>query len=210
MVFLPECVDFVGERKDQLWELAEPIDGPLVSAYCKLASEHKLWLSLGSIHVRPENPDGETTPSTKIRNTHVLINCKGQVAATYDKLHLFDIDIPSFRIKESDFALKGNQLTLPVETPVGQVGMGICYDMRFPEMALALMKAGAHIITFPSAFTISTGYSHWESLLRARAIETQCYIVAAAQVGQHNPKRSSYGHSMVRELDIFFSSIGIC
>ena len=192
MVFLPECVDFVGEKKDQAFELAEPLDGPLMDKYKALAADSSIWLSLGSLHVRDPDP-----ATKKIHNTHVVIDDQGCVAATYDKVHLFDVDIPTFRIKESDFAVFGDSLKVPIQSPVGKVGLAICYDMRFPELALSLAKSGAEILTYPSAFTVATGYAHWEAILRARAIETQCYVIAAAQVGQHNAKRSSYGHSVV-------------
>ncbi|XP_022645976.1 nitrilase and fragile histidine triad fusion protein NitFhit-like isoform X2 [Varroa destructor] len=195
MVFFPECTDFVGENRDQAFELAEPLNGPLMKSYCKLAFDNNIWISLGSFHVRPERLAEEDLK--KISNTHIVIDSEGKVAATYDKVHLFDVDIPTFRIKESQFTVRGGQITAPVETPIGRVGLAICYDMRFAELALSLAKSGAQILTYPSAFTVSTGYAHWEALLRARAIETQCYVVAAAQIGQHSPKRSSYGHSMV-------------
>ncbi|OQR80303.1 nitrilase and fragile histidine triad fusion protein NitFhit-like [Tropilaelaps mercedesae] len=197
MVFLPECTDFVGERRSQIWDLAEPLDGPTISAYCKLAAINKIWISLGSMHIRPNAGDHNVEGLRRIRNTHVLINSKGTIAGTYDKVHLFDADLETLKIKESEFAISGAQMTAPIETPIGNVGLGICYDMRFPEFALSLAKSGAHVLTYPSAFTVSTGYAHWEALLRARAIETQCYVIAAAQVGQHNSKRFSYGHSIV-------------
>lgn len=112
---------------------------------------------------------------------------------------MFDVDMPekSTRIMESDYVIPGERIVPPVETPVGKVGLAICYDMRFPELSLTLAKMGADILTFPSAFTFATGAAHWETLLRARAIESQCYVVAAAQTGTHNNKRSSWGHAMV-------------
>ncbi|XP_078061598.1 deaminated glutathione amidase-like [Mustelus asterias] len=100
-------------------------------------------------------------------------------------------------MKESDFTIPGTGIEPPVSTPIGKLGLAICYDLRFPEISLVLTEAGAEILTFPSAFTVTTGLAHWEPLLRARAIETQCYVVAAAQTGKHNEKRTSYGHSMV-------------
>lgn len=192
MVFLPEATDYVAESKAQAHEMAEPLDGPLVAKYRNLAKERGIWLSLGSVHVK--DPEGS---SGRVRNTHVVINGLGEIAATYSKVHLFDVDVPGFRMKESDYTIAGGELTSPVPTPVGKVGLGICYDVRFPEFSLGLAKMGADVLTFPSAFTVPTGMAHWEPLLRARAIESQCYVVAAAQVGQHNPKRTSYGHAMV-------------
>ncbi|GFS80660.1 nitrilase and fragile histidine triad fusion protein NitFhit [Nephila pilipes] len=193
MVFLPECFDHVGESRAQSIELSETLDGPLMSEYKKLAAEQSLWLSLGGFHEKDliKDPD-------RVFNTHVLINPRGEIASIYRKVHLFDIDIAGgIRLKESDYTIPGHDLCSPVDTDVGKVGLGVCYDLRFPEFALALTKAGAEILTYPSAFTQTTGMAHWESLLRSRAIETQCYVIAAAQTGKHNPKRTSYGHAMV-------------
>jgi len=111
---------------------------------------------------------------------------------------LFDVEIPekNIRLKESDLATGGSSIVLPVSTPVGHIGLAICYDLRFPELSTQLSKFGADILTYPSAFTYATGLAHWETLLRARAIENQCFVIAAAQIGHHNTKRRSYGHAM--------------
>lgn len=157
----------------------------------------------------------------KIFNTHLVIDDQGKLISRYDKAHLFDIEIPEkkLRLKESDYVERGASVTPPVQSPAGKIGLGIvsdnplsanrqcyiiptcaqCYDLRFAELSLSLTKMGAEILTFPSAFTTATGMAHWEPLLRTRAIETQCYVVAAAQTGVHNAKRSSYGHAMVRD-----------
>uniref|UniRef100_A0A2R5LGW8 Nitrilase and fragile histidine triad fusion protein NitFhit n=1 Tax=Ornithodoros turicata TaxID=34597 RepID=A0A2R5LGW8_9ACAR len=190
VVFLPEATDFLAESKVQAQEMAEPLDGPILTKYKNLAKELGIWISIGSLHVKA--PDGK-----KVQNTHVLLNNSGSTVSTYSKCHLFDVDIPGFRVKESEYTAPGKELPSPAATPVGKVGLGICYDVRFPEFSLSLTKMGADILTYPSAFTVPTGMAHWESLLRARAIESQCYVVAAAQVGKHNPKRASYGHAMV-------------
>ncbi|GFY42301.1 nitrilase and fragile histidine triad fusion protein NitFhit [Trichonephila inaurata madagascariensis] len=192
MVFLPECFDFIGESIVQTIELSETLDGPLMSEYKKLAAEQSLWLSLGGFHEK----DSVKAPN-KVFNAHVLINPSGQITSVYRKVHLFDIDIVGIRVKESDFTIPGPELCSPVDTDVGKVGLGSCYDLRFPEFALALTKAGAEILTYPSAFTLTTGMAHWESLLRSRAIENQCYVIAAAQTGKHNANRTTYGHAMV-------------
>ncbi|XP_039695832.1 deaminated glutathione amidase isoform X3 [Pteropus medius] len=122
----------------------------------------------------------------------------GSVVATYRKTHLCDVELPGQGpMHESNSTMPGPGLESPVSTPAGKIGLAICYDMRFPELSLALAQAGAEILTYPSAFGSVTGPAHWEVLLRARAIETQCYVVAAAQCGRHHEKRASYGHSMV-------------
>ncbi|CAN8001267.1 unnamed protein product [Ixodes hexagonus] len=201
MVFLPEAMDFLAEKKAQAYELAEPLDGPLITKYKNLAKQLSVWLSLGSVHVKDTNKDGN-----KVCNTHVVINSNGDILETYSKVHMFDVDVPGSRIRESDYTAAGTRIARPVTTPVGKVGLGFltsltldphCYDLRFPEFSLTLAKMGADIITYPSAFTVPTGMAHWEVIMRARAIESQCYVVSAAQVGQHNPKRASYGHALV-------------
>ncbi|XP_017066316.1 nitrilase and fragile histidine triad fusion protein NitFhit [Drosophila eugracilis] len=189
MLFLPECCDFVGENRDQTLEFSEGLDGELMAQYRELAKGNEMWLSLGGVH--EQNEQG------KIYNTHVLVNEKGELAAVYRKLHLFDVSTKEIRLRESDTVSPGDSLVRPVNTPTGQVGLQICYDLRFAEPAVMLRKMGAQLLTYPAAFTYSTGKAHWEILLRARAIETQCFVVAAAQQGWHNKKRQSWGHSMI-------------
>ncbi|GFO26229.1 nitrilase homolog 1-like [Plakobranchus ocellatus] len=193
MVFLPEACDYIGESKQQTIEFSETLDGNFMS-YCReLAVKHGVWLSIGGFHLK-----GSTNGEDKIKNTHVVIDSEGSIRATYSKSHLFDLNLAGkVRLMESDYVIPGDKVGPPVRTPVGCVGLSICYDMRFPELSLALAQQGAEILTYPSAFTQVTGMAHWESVLRCRAIETQCYVVAAAQTGKHNAKRSSYGHAMV-------------
>ncbi|XP_048004079.1 nitrilase and fragile histidine triad fusion protein NitFhit isoform X2 [Leguminivora glycinivorella] len=168
------------------------VGGSTVDRYRQLAVKHNVWLSMGGLHEQnKEDP-------TKIYNTHIIINNTGDIVQQYRKLHLFDVEIPerNVRLKESDFCSPGQHIVAPVETPVGSIGMAICYDMRFPELSTALTVLRAQLLTFPSAFTQATGEAHWHTLLRARAIENQCYVIAAAQVGAHNTKRRSYGHAL--------------
>ncbi|XP_046406454.1 glutaryl-CoA dehydrogenase, mitochondrial isoform X2 [Ischnura elegans] len=191
VVFLPEACDYLGKNVKEILALAEPLDGPTIRRYRKIAEEHKVWISLGGVHEK--NSDG------KVSNSHVIINENGSISGVYRKIHLFDVDIPEKKLflKESKYVNKGMEIVPPVPTPVGNIGLGICYDLRFPAFSQKLVKMGAEVITYPSAFTTTTGPAHWEILLRARAIETQCFVVAAAQVGTHFEGRSSYGHSMV-------------
>jgi len=191
MVFLPEAADFIGESREQTSQMSQPVAGSTVTAFREMAQMHNLWLSLGGMHIREREEE-------KTSNTHLLVNSDGEIVATYAKTHLFDACVPGkFSLKESDYVAAGTVLAPPVETPLGQLGLGICYDLRFGEHSQALARAGAQLLTFPSAFTVATGQAHWEALLRARAIETQSYVIAAAQTGQHNSKRSSYGHAMI-------------
>lgn len=194
MVFLPEACDYIGESKQQSMDMAESIQGEIINEYKKLAKDLDVWLSVGGFHEKgPENAE-----KPRVYNTHVVINSQGVIEDTYSKTHMFDLDIPGkVRLCESDYTVPGPRIAPPVATPVGKVGMAICYDMRFPQLSQALTQLGAEILTYPSAFTVPTGMAHWEVLLRNRAIECQCYVVAAAQTGRHNDKRTSYGHSMV-------------
>ena len=139
-----------------------------------------MWLSIGGFHEKPKSAE----ETKRIYNTHLIIDSEGTVQGAYRKIHMFDIDIPgAIPSYESSYTIPGSSIVPPVKTICGKVGMAICYDMRFPEMAVSLVQQGAEIITYPSAFTIPTGMAHWETLLRNRAIENQCYIIAAAQVG---------------------------
>jgi deaminated glutathione amidase len=174
-------------------------------------------MSFGGIHesVTEGDKDG------KIYNCHLIINSNGEVAGVYRKLHLFDVDTPDFKFRESKIVEKGEGVTKLVQTPLGKIGMLICYDIRFPEPAIWLKTQGAQIITYPSAFAVSTGKAHWDILNRARAIENQCFVISAAQQGKHNEKRSSYGNAIAvspwgdeltkctEELDIKFVEIDL-
>lgn len=156
------------------------------------AREHKLPINVG-IH--------EPTPDAKkVNNTLLWIDEDGEIAHRYQKLHLFDVEIKDGPIlKESNSVERGPRIEDPFSTPLGKVGLLICFDLRFPEPSLALRARGAQILTYPSAFTVPTGKAHWGTLLRARAIETQSYVIAAAQCGFHNEEktRRSYGHGMI-------------
>lgn len=203
MVFLPEACDYIAKSKNQTIEMSEDIsNGPTINAFKVLATQHQVWLSLGGIH---EKVDEKT-----VRNVHVLLNPDGQVVARYAKLHLFDVDYKEGNVflKESSYCKPGDEVVPPVPTPVGNIGLSICYDLRFPELSTRLRMQGADVLTYPSAFTFATGAAHWEPLLRARAIESQCYVVAAAQCGAHSEKRSSWGHAMI--VDPWGSVIAQC
>jgi len=183
-----------------------------------IARESNLWISGGGVHTKAvavpkssELLDIHTTTKShtgsssddeeqgrKIYNTHVIIDDKGQIQAHYHKIHLFDVSIPGkVHLRESNTTSPGGKYVV-CDSPIGKLGLSICYDMRFSEMYVDLVqKMGAQVLLMPSAFTVPTGKAHWHALLRARAIESQCYVLAAAQVGQHNEKRQSYGHSVV-------------
>ncbi|CAG9854386.1 unnamed protein product [Phyllotreta striolata] len=191
MAFLPEACDYIASNKAEVTQLAEEIDGPLVTEYKAIAKTNRMWLSIGGFH--------ERCNENTVYNSHLLIDDSGTIKSIYRKIHLFDVELPEQRIslKESDTCKAGSELLAPIETPAGMLGQAVCYDLRFPELSLLQTRLGADILTFPSAFTATTGAAHWETLLRARAIENQCYVIAAAQYGQHNNKRTSYGQSLV-------------
>ncbi|PLN85362.1 nitrilase-like protein [Aspergillus taichungensis] len=189
-LFLPEASDYIASSPAESISLARSVnESEFVLGLQREAQQAELHINVG-IH--------EPAADGKVKNTLVWINEKGLITQRYQKIHLFDVDIKDGPVlKESASVEKGMEILRPFETPVGRVGLSICFDLRFPEISLALRRNEAQIITYPSAFTIPTGRAHWETLLRARAIETQSYVIAAAQAGPHNEKRSSYGHSMI-------------
>mmetsp|Transcript_45373 Transcript_45373/g.82898 ORF Transcript_45373/g.82898 Transcript_45373/m.82898 type:complete len:389 (+) Transcript_45373:86-1252(+) len=193
MVCFPECFSFIGARPGEAQKAAEDVAGPTIQRYCALAAEHGLWLSLGGFQEKGPTDDKQG----RIYNTHLIISAEGEVQATYRKIHLFDV--PMTGLVESSQALPGSSL-VSCSSPAGVLGVTVCYDLRFPELYQKLtFLHGATVLLVPSAFAMKTGEAHWETLLRSRAIETQCYVLAAAQVGQHNEdgnKRKSWGHSL--------------
>ena len=167
--------------------------GPILPWLKQAAIDLRLWIVAGTL---PLPADGQ--PRSKIRACSLLVDDQGQQVARYDKLHLFDAQVSDSRgrYRESDDYAAGDRLVV-VDTPVGRLGMSVCYDLRFAELYTALRLAGAELISVPSAFTTVTGQAHWEMLLRARAIETQCYMLAAAQGGEHPGGRLTHGHSSI-------------
>ncbi|GJM95607.1 hypothetical protein PR202_ga12369 [Eleusine coracana subsp. coracana] len=187
----PEVFSFIGSKDGESVKLAEPLDGPIMQRYCSLAKESGMWLSLGGF--QEKGPD-----DSHQYNTHVIIDDSGTIRSSYRKIHLFDVDVPGNMVyKESRFTTAGDTV-VSVDSPFGRLGLTVCYDLRFPELYQILrFKHQTQVLLVPSAFTKVTGEAHWETLLRARAIETQCYVIAAAQAGKHNEKRESYGDSII-------------
>ncbi|HWI87446.1 MAG TPA: carbon-nitrogen hydrolase family protein [Sphingomonas sp.] len=162
-----------------------------LAATREAAAKHRLWVHLGSLAVR--NPNG----AGRYANRSYIIDATGSIRARYDKIHLFDVDLPDGQsIRESASYAPGSNAVL-VDTPWGKLGLAICYDLRFPDLFRALSDAGATMLSIPAAFTVPTGNAHWHVLLRARAIEAGAYVIAAAQSGVHADGRSTYGHSLV-------------
>lgn len=162
----------------------------------KLASKHGLWLVAGSLPC-PYRPNGQSVPNGRVRTSSLLISPEEKTVARYDKIHLFDVQVADSTgsYQESATFEPGDQVVTAL-TPFGTIGLMICYDLRFPELALKLRQQGADILTAPAAFTYVTGQLHWQLLLRARAIDTQCYVLGAAQQGTHGT-RQTWGHSAI-------------
>lgn len=185
LVAFPEVVNILSE--DSVY--AEPIPGPTTELLMQKAKEHHIWIHGGSIS--EVNPDGPRT-----YNTTVLINPDGDIVARYSKLHNFDMTLPDgSSVRESDRKEPGKEI-VTVQTELGHLGFAICYDMRFPELFRLMALEGAQIIFLPANFTMPTGKDHWEPILRARAIENGCYIIAPNQTGVKE-KFTAYGNSMV-------------
>lgn len=174
--------------------LPEPRD-PTLQALRDAAREHGLWVLVGSLALRTADPEG------RFANRSFLIDDQGQVRGRYDKIHMFDVDVSETESYRESAAYRPGTRATVAETPWGGVGMTICYDLRFPGLYRRLAQAGADFLTVPSAFSPETGAAHWEILLRARAIETGCFVIAPAQTGTHpasrGRERKTYGHSMV-------------
>lgn len=177
-----------------LAEVAGDTGAPFQSFLSRLARTHHIWLIGGSIPVRPSRQDGDP----RVFSSCLVYNAEGELAARYDKLHLFDVDITDAqgRYRESERFRYGDSVVV-VDTPFGRVGLAVCYDLRFPELFRALTERGAEMIVLPSAFTRLTGQAHWEILVRARAIENTCFLLAAGQGGRHDARRETWGHSMI-------------
>lgn len=197
MILLPEAFSYIGPDAGKR-KILEPLDGsgasPILDRFATLAAELGTEILLGGHHER--GPD-DGNPDGKSYNTSVHLAADGQIRSIYRKMHLFDVALEDgTQLNESARTLAGNEV-VTTETPFGRLGLTICYDVRFPYLFQRLADRGAIAISVPSAFTASTGAAHWHTLLRARAIEAQCYVLAPAQHGQHNERRRSYGHSMV-------------
>ena len=190
LVALPEVFNWRGKRNDQA-AAAETLDGQSLSLISRLARELQIHIVAGSI------TEQAAATESRCYNTSVLIGPDGGQIAVYRKIHLFDVDLPGrVTVRESDAKLAGD-VVVTAKTPLGTIGLTICYDLRFPELYRRLTFAGAQIIAIPSAFTFPTGEAHWEALIRARAIENQAYVIAPAQFGPNIYGYSDYGNSMI-------------
>ncbi len=197
---LPEYTDFMGDNAGALAAM-EQIPGPLSDRIAAKAREHKMWVLLGSMHAGVEG-------ANQCANTSILFDRDGNVATTYQKLHLYDVDLPGRVVyKESDTVVAGTKVvTADIEGIIA--GLSICYDVRFPEIYRLQALNGAKILFVPAAFMLYTGRDHWELLLRARAVENQCFVVAAGQVGTYMPGKACAGRSMI--IDPWGTVLAVC
>lgn len=190
LVLMPEMVSLLEMNPKKMFaRVARQEDDKALAAYRALADELSTWILVGSLPILIEEG--------KVANRSFLLNASGDIAATYDKIHLFDVDLPNGeRYRESKNYVPGGKATL-AETPWGKLGMSVCYDLRFPHLYRAYGQAGARFLSIPAAFTKVTGEAHWHVLQRARAIENGCFVFAPAQCGKHADGRTTYGHSLI-------------
>ena len=191
MLFTPEMSGLLDrDRERAASHVQHQNEDVALHAVRDAARKAGIWVHLGSLAL--ESGDG------RLVNRGFVIDSAGEIRGRYDKIHLFDVDLPTGESwRESAIYQRGDTAVLVKGTPIGSLGMTICYDLRFPALFAGLAEAGADVISVPAAFTVPTGKAHWEILLRARAIEASCFIVAAAQSGRHEDGRSTYGHSLV-------------
>lgn len=188
LVVLPEFFSIMGMKDgDLVAEREQPGNGVTQTFLAEMARKHQIWIVGGSIPLEATAPD-------KVRNTCLVFDEHGKQVARYDKIHLFNLDLGNEHYHEANTLEAGNQVVV-IDSPFGRIGLAICYDLRFPELFRAMKNVD--IIVLPSAFTATTGKMHWETLVRARAIENLSYVIAAAQGGYHVSGRETHGHSMI-------------
>jgi predicted amidohydrolase len=193
LLVLPECFAYLGPE-DGKFAIAEslPGGGPILKRMSELARETHCELVLGGFHEKTAAP-------RMLRNACLHLGEDGAVRAIYRKIHLFDVDLPDGTKLEESASVEPGSDVVVTDTRAGKLGLSVCYDLRFPELYRKLVDLGATLLTVPAAFTLTTGKDHWHVLLRARAIEAQCYVIAAAQTGHHFGTRRSYGHALISD-----------
>ena len=186
----PEMTNVLAGNREQLFSVAvEEDDDPSLTALRELARKLGIYVHVGSLAIK-------TSPD-RAANRAFLINPKGEIVARYDKIHMFDVDLAGGESYRESRTYRAGELAVLADLPWGRLGLTICYDLRFPALYRALAEAGATILAIPSAFTVQTGEAHWHALMRARAIENGSFVFAAAQCGQHESGRSTFGHSLI-------------
>ena len=191
MYFAPEMALLVDRDRARARKyMADESHSMALQSLIAAAARYRIWVHIGSMPILDDGAD-------KLANRSIIISPDGAIAARYDKMHLFDVDLASGETWRESSAYVGGEQPVVVQTPLGQMGLAICYDMRFPDLFSAYAKSGVDVLTLPSAFTVPTGEAHWHTLLRARAIESAAFVIAAAQCGVHEDGRQTYGHSLV-------------
>lgn len=195
-VLTPECTNALSSNRARQKDLLQPeASDPTLAALREAAAKSGIWLLIGSLGLKTGDEDG------RFANRSFLITPTGEIAARYDKIHMFDVNVSETEIYRESAAYRPGTRAVLAETPFARIGMTVCYDLRFPHLYRRLAQAGAEVITVPAAFNHITGLAHWEVLLRARAIETGCYVLAPAQTGFHPEQggkgRRTHGHSLV-------------
>jgi deaminated glutathione amidase len=199
LIVLPETFAvFGGGSQREQGEKEFTSEGPIRQFLAQQAKQHGAWLVGGTLPTTESNASGEAPEVGKVYSSTYVLDADGNEVGRYDKAHLFDVDVADGQgqYRESDQFSPGQQ-PLVVQTPWGKLGVGVCYDLRFPEYFRHLRDLGAEVLAVPAAFTYQTGQAHWEVLLRARAIENQCYIIGANQGGEHSSKRKTWGDSCI-------------
>jgi predicted amidohydrolase len=192
MLFTPEMSGLLDrDRKRAATHLAAEAEDPVLAAVRKAATEQGIWLHLGSLALRSDDN------ADRLVNRGFVIDETGAIRARYDKIHLFDVDLDTGESWRESSVYDAGDAAVVADTPAGQLGLSVCYDLRFADLYRALTDAGATLLAIPAAFTVPTGKAHWHVLMRARAIESAAFVIAAAQVGRHEDGRETYGHSLV-------------
>ena len=196
-IMTPEASNFIESGRRRREKARREADDPFLAGMRGVARETGAWLLIGSLVIDPTGEPDATAGETRLANRSFLVDPGGVIVARYDKIHMFDIDLPGGESYRESNAYRPGDSTVVVEMPWGRLGMSVCYDVRFPYLYRALAHSGADFLTVPSVFTVPTGNAHWHVLLRARAIENGCFVFAPAQSGEHAAGRRSYGHSLI-------------
>lgn len=190
LLVLPENFAFMGQQETDKLAIAETSgQGEIQDAIAHCAKRYKLWVIAGTLPLKGTG--------SRVRSSCLVYDDKGECVARYDKIHLFDVRVSDEEAHEESRAIEPGDNLVVVDTPIGRVGLTVCYDLRFPELYRQLLLQGAEVFAIPSAFTAVTGAAHWDMLCRARAIENLCYVLAPNQCGVHDNGRHTYGHSMI-------------
>ena len=191
LIATPEMTSGLIKGRDRQIERALPMDNhPMIGALAEKARAHQSWVLIGSLAIKLEDEE-------RLANRSVLLNPAGEIAATYDKQHMFDVEVEDGQTYRESSTYRPGDETALADIGAAKLGLTICYDVRFPALYRHLAQAGATILAVPSAFTVPTGQAHWSTLLRARAIENGAFVIAPAQTGEHEGGRQTYGHSMI-------------